>query len=134
MLVDLRPGIGDAEIEVSRLPKLLGHESEVRSVLQNLVANAVKFAAPFGTPQVAVSGTERGGATRITVADNGPGVPEEQREAVFALNVRGDSAVEGHGIGLATCARIIRTRGGTIGVDRAPSGGAAFWFELPSAP
>ena len=75
-----------------------------------------------------------GGVARVTVTDNGPGIPEEDREVVFGLNVRGASDVEGHGIGLATCARIIRARGGRIGVEQAPSGGAVLWFELPAAP
>jgi signal transduction histidine kinase len=131
-LDDLAPVLHGATVEVSPLPKVLGRESEVRSVVQNLVANAAKFSAPTGPAHVTVSGERREDQVRVVVADNGPGVPQEQRDAVFGLNVRGTSEVEGHGIGLATCARIIRALGGDIGVDTAPSGGAAFWFELPA--
>ena len=133
VLADLGPQVSGAVIEVTKLPAVLGHESELRAVLQNLIANAVKFATPYGPARVEVSGRVVDGTARITIADNGPGVPEEQREAVFGLSVRGESDVAGHGIGLATCARIISARGGSIGVDPAPSGGAAFWFELPAA-
>lgn len=132
-LADLAAGLEDVKIDVDPLPAVLGHESEVRSILQNLIANAVKFAAPLGVPHVHLSGEVRGASVRVTVADNGPGVPEAEREAVFGLAFRGVTEVEGHGIGLATCARIVRARGGRIGVDHAPSGGAAFWFELPAA-
>lgn len=133
-VTDLGVAVADAKIEVRPLPRVMGHETEVRAVLQNLIANAVKFAAPHGVAHVQVGGEVDGGTARITVADNGPGIPEEEREAVFGLSFRGDSDVAGHGIGLATCARIIRARGGRIGVDQAPSGGAALWFELPAAP
>jgi signal transduction histidine kinase len=131
VLDDLGPGLLDAKIEAGPLPAVLGHESEVRAVLQNLIANAVKFSAPSGVAQVRISGEVNDGTALITVADNGPGVPEEQRQQVFGLAFRGESTVDGHGIGLATCARIISARGGRIGVDQVPSGGAAFWFELP---
>jgi signal transduction histidine kinase len=137
VLADLAVGLTQAEVRVGELPAILGHESEVRAVLQNLIANAVKFAAPGGGAQVEVSGgvreTDAGPVARITVTDNGPGIPEEQRETVFGLAVRGDTTVAGYGIGLATCARIVRARGGRIGVEPAASGGAAFWFELPAA-
>lgn len=133
-LVDLSSGLVGAKIDVGPLPAVLGHESEIRAVLQNLVANAVKFAASSGVPQVQISGVARGASVRITVADNGPGVPESERDKVFNLAFRGNTEIEGHGIGLATCARIVQARGGRIGVDQAASGGAAFWFELPAAP
>ncbi len=132
VLADLRTGLDEAKVEVQPLPRVLGHPSEVRAVLQNLVANAVKFTSPHGVPEVQVSGEVVGTTARIVVADNGPGIPEDERSAVFELAFRGRSDVEGHGIGLATCARIVRTRGGRIGVEQADSGGAAFWFELPA--
>lgn len=134
VVADLGVAVADAKIEAKPLPRVMGHETEVRAVLQNLIANAVKFAAPYGVAHVQVSGEVDGGAARITVADNGPGIREDEREAVFGLSFRGQSDVEGHGIGLATCARIIRARGGRIGADQAASGGAALWFELPVAP
>ena len=65
-------------------------------------------------------------------------MPVDQREAIFALNVRGQG-VELTGrrraaaSGLATCRRIIDAHGGRIGVEESASGGAAFWFELPDA-
>lgn len=132
VLTDLSAALSEAKFEVEPLPVVLGHESELRAVLQNLIANAIKFSSPYGTPRVQISGEQVGATAKVVVADNGPGVPEEERARVFAMSFRGDSEAEGHGIGLATCARIVRARGGRIGVDQAPSGGAAFWFELPA--
>lgn len=132
VLDDLAVALAEAKVDVGILPTVLGHETELRAVLQNLIANAVKFSSPYGVVQIEVRGRVDSGTARITVSDNGPGVPEGEREAVFGLSVRGDSAVEGHGIGLATCARIVNARGGRIGVEQAASGGAAFWFELPA--
>src|SRR5205085_3585121 len=95
VLADLSVALAGAQVEVGELPEVLGHESEVRSVLQNLIANAVKFAAPDVAPRVQISGavSERshGPVARISVADNGPGVPDELREAIFELAVRGDT-------------------------------------------
>ncbi|MCX6395819.1 MAG: ATP-binding protein [Propionibacteriales bacterium] len=134
VLADLAVGLEDVEVEVGALPDVLGHETELRAVLQNLVANAVKFASPFGSPYVRVEGVVGGTTARISVIDNGPGIPEAERTAVFGLNVRGSStSAPGHGIGLATCARLIGARGGRIGVDGVAGGGSEFWFELPAA-
>lgn len=136
VLTDLAWTLTEVRVEVAPLPAVLGQETELRAVLQNLVANAVKFAGPQGDAHIRIHGLERDGVVRVTVADNGPGVPEEEREAVFGLNVRGDAGVragvQGHGIGLATCARIMRMRQGAIGVDPSPNGGSEFWFELPA--
>lgn len=132
VLDDLGGLVVEAKVEVRPLPPVLGHESELRAVLQNLVANAVKFSTPYGVPHVVIAGERIGGRVRVTVTDNGPGVPAEDRAAVFSLSARGDSGLPGYGIGLATCARVIGARGGAIGVEDAPGGGAVFWFELPA--
>ncbi|MFL6157552.1 MAG: sensor histidine kinase [Marmoricola sp.] len=133
VLIDLGWALAGTKVEVEALPAVLGQEAELRAVVQNLVANAVKYAAPQVTAHIRIHGSVTDGTARIVVADNGPGVPAEEREAVFGLNVRGSTSVAGHGIGLATCARIVHARGGAIGVDPSPTGGAEFWFELAAA-
>jgi signal transduction histidine kinase len=135
VLADLESRIGRTQVLVGELPKVWGDDVQVRAVTQNLVANALKYAGHVPEPVVRVTGATRGRFTRVTVADNGPGVPEDQRDTIFGLLVRGrevsTSGVEGLGIGLATCRRIVESHGGSIGVDGAPGGGAEFWFELP---
>jgi len=117
----------DADAQISGDPTLLG------ALFQNLVANAVKFSHAAGVdPRVEVRAHALDGTWRITVDDNGPGVPEDQRERVFGLmerNASGDTP--GLGIGLSTCRRIVDAHGGTIGIDRSPLGGASVWVLLP---
>lgn len=116
----------DVDIEPVGDPTLL------RAVLQNLVANALKFTAAAGrVPEVAVAAHPVHGGWRITVDDNGPGVPVADRERVFALMERGDTEAEGLGIGLSTCRRVIEAHGGRIGLDESPAGGARVWILLP---
>ncbi|MDD7945251.1 GAF domain-containing sensor histidine kinase [Microbacterium sp. NE2HP2] len=116
----------DIEVEPAGDPTLL------RAVLQNVVANAVKFTAAAGkVPQVRVEAHTVHGGWRITVDDNGPGVPPADRERVFALMERGDSEAEGLGIGLSTCRRVIQAHGGRIGLDDSPLGGTRVWILLP---
>lgn len=125
-------GLDDSVVELGPLPRTHGNAVQLRALLQNLVANAVKFAGAVRDPRVVVSGDTGDGVVRVTVDDNGPGVPPARRRAVFEKLERGDASVEGRGIGLATCARIVAAHGGRIGVDDAPTGGARFWFELPA--
>ncbi|RAZ31772.1 ATP-binding protein [Microbacterium sp. SMR1] len=116
----------DIEVEPAGDPTLL------RAVLQNVVANAVKFTAAAGkVPRVRVEAHAVHGGWRITVDDNGPGVPPADRERVFALMERGDSEAEGLGIGLSTCRRVIQAHGGRIGLDDSPLGGTRVWILLP---
>ncbi|GAB3667008.1 hypothetical protein GCM10027596_35460 [Nocardioides korecus] len=133
VLVDLATRRGRATVVAHDLPRVWGDDVQVRAVTQNLVANALKYAGDDAT--IVVSGRVSGGSVRISVSDDGPGVPLAERESVFGLMVRGDgvegTGVDGLGIGLATCRRIIDAHGGTIGVGDSAAGGADFWFELP---
>ena len=104
---------------------------DMYSVLQNLVTNAVKFARPGVPARVEVSGSRVGDAWRISVRDNGVGIPGDRRQDVFSLFSRVDSQVDGHGIGLATVARIVSAHEGRVGIEDVPGSGVEVWFELP---
>ena len=97
----------------------------------NLVDNAVKFTADGEEPRIEVGATTVEGHHRIEVRDRGRGIPADKRERVFAPLARLDKTVEGSGIGLATCRRIIEAHGGTMGVEDREGGGSVFWIELP---
>ncbi|MEJ7796030.1 MAG: GAF domain-containing sensor histidine kinase [Nocardioides sp.] len=118
------------QIVVDDLPTVWGDAVQLQGLLQNLLANAVKFSPP-GTP-VTVTAVALDRGWRISVADRGPGVPPEDRERVFDPLVRLDTRVPGSGIGLATCRRIVEAHGGRIGVAENPDSGAVVWFELPA--
>ena len=120
-----------AVIEVADLPVVCADERQLYTVLQNLVSNAVKYTRR--APVVRVAAEETGAQRRITVTDNGPGIPLDRREALFGLYTRGESSIEGTGIGLATARRVIEAHGGRIGIEDGPDGGTRVWFTLPHA-
>jgi len=131
----LGPTIAERGAQITRdhLPRVHGEESLLRQVLQNLVANAIKFTADGVTPRVHVSASHERGEWRIAVSDNGIGVDPEQREAIFKMFGRlhpGD-AYPGTGIGLALVKRIVERHGGRVWVEPGLGGGSVFTFTLP---
>jgi signal transduction histidine kinase len=92
----------------------------------------VKFSGGKPEARVDVVADRIDDVWRIEVADNGPGVPETERQRVFEPFARIDKTVPGTGVGLATCKRIVEAHGGRIGLAAAPGGGTVAWFELPA--
>jgi signal transduction histidine kinase len=74
------------------------------------------------------------GRWQFTVADDGPGVPDNQRQRIFAMFIRGTTGDDhdGHGMGLALCRRIVESYEGHIWVEDNPGGGSRFRFTLPA--
>jgi signal transduction histidine kinase len=106
----------------------------LKQVLINLMVNAAKYGGR--PPRIEIGAREVGGRVRIEVSDNGAGVPESLREALFRPFERLGAErtdVEGSGLGLAVARELISLQGGTIGVDDGPLGGARFYIELQRA-
>jgi two-component system, OmpR family, sensor kinase len=108
---------------------------QVRHALRNLVENAMKFSPPRG--EVRISTWSRRGEGGVTVADDGRGLTDEERERIFdrfarAADGRGRNG--GAGLGLAICHEIARAHGGRVWADSAPGEGSAFSLALPAAP
>ncbi|MCW2621312.1 MAG: hypothetical protein JWL64_914 [Frankiales bacterium] len=122
-----------AVVQFRELPVVHADVDDMYSVLQNLITNAVKFARPDVPPWVQISARPSGERWRVSVLDNGVGIPEDRRVDVFSLFSRVGDQVEGHGIGLATVARIVKAHGGSAGIEPAPGAGTEIWFELPRA-
>ena len=124
-----------AEIEIGDLPAVMGDRSQLEQLLQNLVANALKF-RDDGRARVWVraEGTT-GGMAQIAVADGGIGIAPEQRERVFEMfgRLHDRETYEGTGIGLAICRKIVERHGGRIWIDEREGGGTVFRFTLPVA-
>jgi signal transduction histidine kinase len=133
---DLGPQLREAraELRVERLPVVRADADQLYSALLNLLTNAVKFARPGVPPVVRVTSRRTDGGWRISVVDNGCGIPADRRAEVFSMFSRLDTAVEGHGIGLATVRRIVEMHGGRVGADQGDGLGAEVWFEIPDAP
>lgn len=123
----------EAVIESGPLPVVTGDPAQLVQLVQNLLANALKFVEPAQVPRVAVSAEREGPSWVITVADNGIGVAEPARERIFGMfeRLHPRDRYTGTGIGLAICQRIIDRRGGTIWVEANPGGGSRFRFRIP---
>ncbi|WP_436651651.1 sensor histidine kinase [Actinoplanes sp. URMC 104] len=123
-----------ARVEVGELPTVEGDPTLLRQVLDNLIGNAIKYTPPDREPRVRVGCRALGdGRWRCEVADNGIGIPERDREAVFEAFARADGSQNfpGTGLGLAIVHRIVERHHGTVGIDANPGGGSIFWFTIP---
>ena len=104
---------------------------EVQQVLMNLLLNAKQAMQdmPPGERGITISASRRNGTVTLSVADDGPGIPDEQLPRIFDgfFSTGSDNL----GMGLAICARIIDAHGGKISAENAPNGGAVFTFTLP---
>ena len=111
------------------------HRQTFVQTLVNLVSNAVKFVAPGVAPMVRIGARQVGGTVRITVEDNGIGIPEQAQARIFNVFERLHSEEEfpGTGIGLAIVKKGVERMGGSVGVSSAPGKGASFRVELPAA-
>ncbi len=114
------------------LPYVYADEDLVRQVIVNLLDNAIKYAPLDGKIQLSLlhRTTQK---IQVTVCDDGPGIPEENRDRIFEdhFRLQRDEGKEGYGLGLSLCQRIVRAHYGRIWVDTSPRGGGCFHFTLP---
>ena len=130
------PGKRPLRIDVpSTLPSIRMNASQMERVVVNLVENAIKY-SPSGTPIGVSARVTRDGELRLSVEDEGPGVPVADRERIFEPFFRNQMArksnVPGHGLGLAICQSIVLAHGGRIEVNDRPGSGACFSVFLPA--
>lgn len=118
------------------LPRVLADSDRLQQVLVNLISNAVKFSPQRS--QVTITAVPEGERVMIRVSDQGPGIPEEQRQAIFGKFHRIDNASSrrtgGTGLGLAICRAIVDEHGGQIWVESEVGKGSTFSFTLPTEP
>ena len=109
---------------------MTGEPASLERAIINLLDNAAKWSPPDGTVTVTLrSGT-------LYVADQGPGISEEDLPHVFERFYRSTESrtMPGSGLGLSIVRRIAERHGGLVQAAHAPEGGAAFWFRLPLGP
>ena len=114
----------------ARKARLYGSRDRFAQVFINLVSNAIKYNTN-NAPMVLVSSTLRRGVYEARVADNGPGIPEHERERIFVKFVRGAIPPQtGAGLGLAISRRIVERFGGTLSLAASKMGGAEFIVRI----
>jgi len=121
-----------AQVAHEHLPALLADQVQVVQLFQNLIGNAVKFRRPEEPPRVLVSAAKRAGEWLFSVADNGIGIPEGEREKIFEIFGRAHKKeYPGTGIGLAVCKKIVERHGGRIWAESQAGKGSIFYFTIP---
>jgi two-component system sensor histidine kinase KdpD len=123
LVLDLAPDVGEVALDYV----------QIGQVISNLVENAAKF-TPVGS-EIRVGAVRRDSAVELSVADQGPGIPPEERERVFDKFyriARSDEHVPGTGLGLAISKGLVEAHGGSIRVEEAAEGGARFVVTLPA--
>jgi signal transduction histidine kinase len=142
VLRDHRLALEQAGMTVDRdiapdLPHVRGDAAALRRALDNVVANAVKFAASGRCLAVRAAARADGSAVVLRVEDRGPGIPRDERERVFEPFYRGPAAernaTPGSGLGLSLVRHVVHAQGGRVHVEGREGEGAAVVLELPVA-
>ncbi|QVT78462.1 Sensor protein KdpD [Nocardioides aquaticus] len=125
-------GVGSL-VEVASVPVLRADPGMLHQLVDNLLANAVKFARPGVAHAIHCTSRMADGGVVVSITDNGRGVPAGQHEQIFAEGHRGHpSLVDGTGLGLSVCRRIAGRHGGTIrAVDNPDGPGAVLEIVMP---
>lgn len=118
------------------LPTVRGDRSQLLRLVQNLVANALRYHHPDRPPEIAIAAETTPEGVILSVTDNGIGIAPEHFERIFQVfqRVAGRRDDGGTGIGLAVARRIAERHGGTLTVASVPGDGSVFRLFLPAAP
>jgi PAS domain S-box-containing protein len=142
----LQEVLKDVEMDVSQLieesdariythfevPSIRFARKNIRSILYNLLTNAIKYRSPERTIQINIHSVQQNSYILLSFADNGLGIQADQIEKIFLMFKRVHTHVEGSGIGLYIVKRIIENNGGKIEVESEPGKGTTFnmYFKL----
>ena len=123
----------NTKIDVTALPIVMGNHTFLHQLFQNLIANAIKFRGQ-ASPKIEIFARDTGAKWIVTVKDNGMGIPSDSFETIFGIFQRIDNGnhVEGTGIGLALCKKIIELHHGHIWVESIVNEGTAFHLTFPT--
>ena len=133
----IRPLASQRRIQIERHDfapaetNILADRQRLKQVLLNILSNAVKYNRDG--ERIVITVEQRTANLRVTIADNGPGIPVDKRDRLFGAFDRlgaENSTTQGTGLGLALSKRITEAMGGRIGENQ-PDKGASFWIEFP---
>jgi PAS domain S-box-containing protein len=131
--LEIRIEQAGAKVEKQTLPSIDCDAVQMHQLLQNLIANALKFHRKDVKPEVTISAELRQGWCVLSVADNGIGFDVKYLDRIFTIfqRLHGRHEYEGTGVGLAVCRRIAERHGGSISAESEPGSGARFLVSLP---
>ncbi len=120
-------------VVIGDLPIAKGDKKLLKQVLENLVANAIKFTEPANDKQITIRGHNTGLASVYMITDTGVGFNPEHKEAIFGLftKVHNQDEFDGTGVGLAIVKRIVGRHGGRVWAESKIGYGSEFSFLLP---
>lgn len=131
---NLREQIGakSAVIQYEPGPRLIGNQIQLVQLFQNLLSNSIKFAKKGEAPHISITHRKTADAWHFVIQDNGIGIPTEQQVAIFEVFKRAhpNKEVQGAGIGLAICKKVVEQHGGDITVKSIAGVGTEFLFSL----
>jgi signal transduction histidine kinase len=123
----------DVSLPQTPLP-VRGDSNRLAQVVANLLSNAIKYSPRGGI--VRVAGKQNHDVVRVSIQDEGVGIPPELQREIFGKFVRGHATaegIEGSGLGLAISRSLVEAHGGSIDFESTKGRGSTFWFELPTA-
>jgi signal transduction histidine kinase len=123
----------DVSLPPTPLP-VRGDSNRLAQVVANLLSNAIKYSPHGGV--VRVAGKRNHDFVRVSIQDEGVGIPPELQREIFGKFVRGHATaegIEGSGLGLAISRSLVEAHGGNIDFESTKGRGSTFWFEIPTA-
>ena len=116
------------------MPEVTGDAVELRQLLQNLIANGIRFRGD-AAPQVSIGAEREGDLWTLSVRDNGIGIDPAYAERIFLIfqRLHTRDAYPGTGIGLSVCKKIVERHGGRLWVESDGKNGSTFKFTLPAS-
>ncbi|MEM6963913.1 MAG: ATP-binding protein, partial [Bacteroidota bacterium] len=138
VLLDLHTMIDEnnATVNVNMLPKVVANKQEIGAVFQNLITNAIKFRREGIKPFIQIFAIDAGSFWKFTIKDNGVGIEEGVQDRIFQIFQKGhmNAKIQGTGIGLANCKKIVENHSGKIWLDSKVNHGSEFSFTILKAP
>ncbi|MDX5481837.1 MAG: PAS domain-containing sensor histidine kinase [Hymenobacteraceae bacterium] len=133
----LQKEIADAgailEVNCDDAPHLHFPKRNLRSILYNIIGNAIKYRSPQRKPHIKVTTTLEGGHFNLSIQDNGLGIPAGKKEKIFNLFKRMHTHVDGNGVGLYIVKRIVENQGGRINVESEEGIGTTFKLSFKAS-